>query len=460
MSKAKERLGWLVAGGGAVLLASAAYAAIPSPNGVVDGCYDKSSGDLRIIDPSTTTCTHKELPISWNQIGPSGPAGPPGNPGPAGPPGPASTVLCPSCELSQAPLAGAVLPGALLWYATLAGTDLSGADLRGAELRGARFGVDVFTHAPTDLSGADLTDANLSFAWAYGGVGSLGEPTTTGAVWSNTTCPDGTNSDDNAGTCDGHFAPLCVVVGGVPLPDACPPQGDDAGDWCRTMGCDDDGRCVWVRQPDGLTTSLAASGQCVEVTCDGSAPGGMTFATLPAGTDCTLTDGNASKCLDSGYGNIVCIPSCTDGVKDNDESDVDCGGGCGQCNIGQVCAQDQDCMSFACPSGVCVASCHDGIQNGDETDVDCGGGGIDGEFGGGCNGCHLGSNCVVYTDCRSSECTAGVCMPAIHCSNAAKDSNETAVDCGGGDCLGCGPNEACSGNGDCASNHCVFHLCT
>jgi uncharacterized protein YjbI with pentapeptide repeats len=26
-----------------------------------------------------------------------------------------------------------------------------------------------------------------------------------GTVWSNTTCPDGTNSDANAGTCDGHL---------------------------------------------------------------------------------------------------------------------------------------------------------------------------------------------------------------------------------------------------------------
>ncbi len=46
-----------------------------------------------------------------------------------------------------------------------------------------------------------------------------------------------------------------------------------------------------------------------------------------------------------------CPPTCTDGIKNGNETGVDCGGSCP-----------------ACPS-----SCSDGIQNGNETGIDCGG---------------------------------------------------------------------------------------
>jgi hypothetical protein len=56
--------------------------------------------------------------------------------------------------------------------ADLAGADLAGADLAGFDL------LDV------NLTGADLSGADLS-----------------GVTWSNTTCPDGTTSNDDGGTC-------------------------------------------------------------------------------------------------------------------------------------------------------------------------------------------------------------------------------------------------------------------
>jgi uncharacterized protein YjbI with pentapeptide repeats len=48
------------------------------------------------------------------------------------------------------------------------------------------------------LSGANLFDANLSGADLTGA-------TLTGVIWAHTICPDGTNSDDNGGTCVGHL---------------------------------------------------------------------------------------------------------------------------------------------------------------------------------------------------------------------------------------------------------------
>lgn len=63
-----------------------AYASIPDSNGVIQGCYAKSRGQLRVIDTDKgQTCTANENPLNWNQTGPLGPPGPPGPPGPTGP---------------------------------------------------------------------------------------------------------------------------------------------------------------------------------------------------------------------------------------------------------------------------------------------------------------------------------------------------------------------------------------
>jgi uncharacterized protein YjbI with pentapeptide repeats len=82
-----------------------------------------------------------------------------------------------SASFERAELSGADLSDAYLAHATFIG-----ADLRGAQLDGA------------DLSAADLTGADLHRATGL-----------TTAIWSNTTCPDGTNSDANGGTCLGHL---------------------------------------------------------------------------------------------------------------------------------------------------------------------------------------------------------------------------------------------------------------
>ncbi|MEP7053788.1 MAG: hypothetical protein ABI912_00890 [Actinomycetota bacterium] len=80
---------------GLALSAGIAYAAIPS-GGVISGCYLKSGGTLRVIDPSTTSCKSGETSLQWNQTGPAGPqgiqgpvgaTGPQGTVGPAGPAG-------------------------------------------------------------------------------------------------------------------------------------------------------------------------------------------------------------------------------------------------------------------------------------------------------------------------------------------------------------------------------------
>lgn len=76
----------------------------------------------------------------------------------------------------------------------------------------------------------------------------------------------------------------------------------------------------------------------------------------------------------------LCVQAhCTNGVKDADETDKDCGGAnCPPCDPGRACLIPPDCVSLICAGGTCTApSCTDHKQNGDETGVDCGNNGCD-----------------------------------------------------------------------------------
>lgn len=80
--------------------------------------------------------------------------------------------------------------------------------------------------------------------------------------------------------------------------------------------------------------------------------------------------------------------SCFNGRHDGTESAIDCGGSCPKCGLAQKCTKDSDCQSNYCkrpvtntntpaptaPS-ICAAlpTCSDGLWNGLESDVDCGG---------------------------------------------------------------------------------------
>jgi hypothetical protein len=74
-----------------------AYAAIPGPGGVIQGCYQKSGGSLRVVD-SAASCKPSEKSLSWDQRGATGPSGTPGAvgatgaTGPSGPAGPSGST--------------------------------------------------------------------------------------------------------------------------------------------------------------------------------------------------------------------------------------------------------------------------------------------------------------------------------------------------------------------------------
>jgi hypothetical protein len=65
------------------LTAGTALATI-GDGGVINGCYKKDGGALRVIDPASASCNSKEGALSWSIQGPKGDKGDPGPPGPAG----------------------------------------------------------------------------------------------------------------------------------------------------------------------------------------------------------------------------------------------------------------------------------------------------------------------------------------------------------------------------------------
>jgi hypothetical protein len=114
------------------------------------------------------------------------------------------------------------------------------------------------------------------------------------------------------------------------------------------------------------------------------------------------------------------------------------GDACGPCALGKACATDADCASqFCIGEGVCAAdpgghacdgtpqengpTCGDCIKNDLETDVDCGGDA--------CRPCGVGKACLGDYDCLSEGCVSGACSigaPGKPC--------HVASDCASGAC--------------------------
>jgi hypothetical protein len=98
-------------------------------------------------------------------------------------------------------------------------------------------------------------------------------------------------------------------------------------------------------------------------------------------------------------------PSCSNGVKDGDETDVDCGGSCSdpcQSASGVTGPDASSSGSPDDPGGI------DGKKVGKETDVDCGGPAAP--------KCAVGKGCLVDSDCEVACSYAHVCVSAPSCA--------------------------------------------
>jgi plastocyanin len=114
-------------------------------------------------------------------------------------------------------------------------------------------------------------------------------------------------------------------------------------------------------------------------TCSGGAFGACAGEQLPSAETCNGVDEDCNGTPDDGAGAAcssgVCAlgacqpPSCTDHVKNGDETGEDCGGAtCPACASGLGCALDRDCQSGMCFAAVCQADLN-GCTPGAATDL-------------------------------------------------------------------------------------------
>ncbi len=331
----------------------------------------------------------------------------------------------------------------------LAATDCPGSDTE-CSTRTCSAGVCGVTFAPFGTVLASQTAGDCRQAVCDG----VGGTTTTaldsdlpvdGNVCTQDLCSGGTVSHPpvSAGTacgalgsgfvCDGAGACVrCLTA------SACPGQDGE----CQHRTCIA-GACGIAYASYGTLVASQTAGDCSANVCDGT--GDVVVA--PASQDVPY-DGDPCT-LDLCNGTVPSNPPAPKGTACAQSGGKVCdgAGACVACNVGA------DCGSGVCSSNVCQApTCTDNVKNGDETDVDCGGT-I-------CPKCAPPLACLVDADC-----TTGICNPTAlqcrdpSCTDGRRDGDETDVDCGGSCTQDCGRGKACLANADCATGNCVAGTC-
>jgi hypothetical protein len=271
-------------------------------------------------------------------------------------------------------------------------------------------------------------------------------------------------SDCTSGVCTGKICKAPTSTDGVQNGNEtgidCGGTSTGAGKCPAGMGCLSNADCANVKcdtvqkkcLPASHTDGLKNDGE-TGVDCGGTAP-----SKCPTGEGCvSTTDCNAVAC-DVGATNLCLAPTHTDGIKNLGETGTDCGGAAPlKCATGEGCVATSDCNNVACDvagTKLCLPPSHtDGILNLGETGVDCGGAALP-------LACDVGQGCGVTADCKNTKCNPGtlVCDPPSK-TDGIKNGTETDVDCGGGAPTNAGPcagGKVCVANTDCTSTACNY----
>lgn len=230
-----------------------------------------------------------------------------------------------------------------------------------------------------------------------------------------------------------------------------------------TITCSADEDCASNNCVDGV---------CQAPTCSDGVKNQFETAVDCGGPNCEACEAEAGKACSDGsdcpgpefacqtvQGTQQCVEtpaSCSNGEQNGAETGVDCGGpACQGCSIGGQCQSNQDCQSGLCKNNTCKApSCSDGVKNQGEGDVDCGQVCTTEKL------CDIGDTCDTGADCTSKNCNddTGICE-AASCTNDKQDGDETDVDCGGATCVDqgytCSNDERCERDADCATGFCA-----
>jgi hypothetical protein len=268
--------------------------------------------------------------------------------------------------------------------------------------------------------------------------------------------------DGHAGTCEGGATACtdpsqCAASASACVVDTCTAGCCGTTDATKGTACTDDGgkvcdgagKCVGCL---AATDCPAQTTVCKVNTCTSAHACGAQNA--PKGTQCNDSGGVICD------GNGTCVSAhCTDGMKDADETDTDCGGSCGGCADSKSCKVGGDCVDKVCsgtPLTCQAPTCTDGAKNGAETDVDCGGMACDtlGKL------CATSKGCGGNADCASGDCTSGACALAPLGHACGSGPQCTSGSCVGGICCSSdcsGTCQACTAaltgkaNGTCAN---------
>jgi uncharacterized protein YjbI with pentapeptide repeats len=227
----KKHLGYLCFFLLGILVASGVNVAFAHGGDVdlIHGCVKNNNGRLRIIS-ATSNCNNNETPLDWSAGGSdtfgeflsndlTGYALQYGNLGYRNFDGTnftasnfSAVVLsfgsfrnanftnsfwagtqAPNADFTSANFSNAVIEGINILNANFTGANLTGANLSVPDS-----GMSIIQN--TNFTNANFTNANLA------GL-DFDDSIRTGVIWNNTICPDGTNSDDNSNSCEGHLTP-------------------------------------------------------------------------------------------------------------------------------------------------------------------------------------------------------------------------------------------------------------
>ncbi len=194
----------------------------------IHACVKTSNGNIRIVGPNDS-CASNESPLDWSQNGIDTFGGFTTN----------QLIGYTSKHgetFNYRNFSGANFTDSVLWdfdiiRSNLSNTNFSNSQLlSGVVISSSDFSNANFTDSLLDLSfeqtnltnanftNADITEGTSNFFQSnltnanftnanLTGVTNLDTSTRTGIIWSNTICPDGTNSDANGYTCEEHLTP-------------------------------------------------------------------------------------------------------------------------------------------------------------------------------------------------------------------------------------------------------------
>ncbi len=172
-----------------------------------------------------------------------------------------------------------------------------------------------------------------------------------GSVDADEECDEGPANSDTGACTSGCKTAVCgdgLVGPGEGCDDGNTSDDDACSNQCKLASCGDgviqQGELCDDGNADDTDACLAT---CAPASCgDGNVQAGVELC-----DDGDLDEANACTSLCQ-------PPACDDAIKSGDESDVDCGGGCGPCAVDAACVAQADCASGFCSAGVCTIAAH------------------------------------------------------------------------------------------------------